>query len=141
MCKVWKSMFFFITPIIWNFKNLYELLHKLSVVSVWMWTYSHIFAKFLNAGIFFKFSLHVHIFEFFQIFSCFNQNFYGISKKNFQNFITKFSTNAYFDNAKRRTILFWISRWMTCQQFLHQCNQHDKQWETFSSINWIHYFW
>jgi hypothetical protein len=28
-----------------------------------------------------------------------------------------------------------------CQQVLHQCNQHDKQWETFSSINWIHYFW
>ncbi len=29
-----KSMFFLLSPIIWNFKNLYESLNKLSLVSV-----------------------------------------------------------------------------------------------------------
>jgi hypothetical protein len=29
----------------------------------------------------------LHIFEFFQVFSCFNPNFYGISNKNFQNLL------------------------------------------------------
>jgi hypothetical protein len=74
-CIRTKSMLFLITPIIWNFKNLYESLHKLSVVSVWMRIYLHILAEFFNSFIFSDFSFDMHIFEFFQVFSCFNPNF------------------------------------------------------------------
>jgi hypothetical protein len=57
------------------------------------------------------------------------------NRMEFEKLITKLSRNVYLDNPKGRAILFSISRRMSesisCQQFLHQCNQREKQRENF----------
>ncbi len=91
LCKVWKSVFFLITPIVWNFKNLYQSLHKLSMVSVSMCIYLYIFAYF---GQIFKcmhilqnFFIRPYFFSFFRFFLVLTQIFREFQKRIFKNLV------------------------------------------------------